>query len=75
MAQPQKVEMMPPKDTTKEAACPEKTTSGVKNQSMKTLRTKANVFDPTMQGRRSFTFEYEGSYRNPRFYEAKWYIP
>ena len=24
-----------------------------------------------MQGRRSFTFEHEGSYRNPRFYEAK----
>ena len=24
-----------------------------------------------MQGRRSFTFEYEGTYRNPRFYEAK----
>ena len=71
MAQPQKVEMMPPKDMTKEATHPEKTTSGVKNQSMKTLRTKANVFDPTMQGRRSFTFEYEGSYRNPRFYDAK----
>ena len=24
-----------------------------------------------MQGRRSFTFEYKGTYRNPRFYEAK----
>ena len=24
-----------------------------------------------MQGRRSFTFDYEGTYRNPRFYEAK----
>ena len=71
MAQPQKVEMMPPKDMTKEATHPEKTTSGVKNQSMKTLQIKANVFDPTMQGSRSFTFEYEGSYRNPRFYEAK----
>ena len=35
------------------------------------LRTKANVFDATMQGRRSFTFEYEGTYRNPRFYDAK----
>ena len=35
MAQPQKAEMMPPKDVTKEAAHPEKTTSGVKNQSMK----------------------------------------
>ena len=45
--------------------------SGVKNESKKVLRTKANVFDPTIQGRRSFTFEYEGTYRNPRFYEAK----
>ena len=45
--------------------------SGVKNESKKVLRTKANVFDPTMQGQRSFTFEYEGRYRNPRFYEAK----
>ena len=24
-----------------------------------------------MQGRRSFTFEYEGTFHNPRFYEAK----
>ena len=44
---------------------------GSKNGSKKVLRTKANVFDPTMQGRRSFTFEYEGTCRNPRFYEAK----
>ena len=71
MAQPQKVEMMPPKDMTKEAARPEKTMSGVKNESTKVLRTKANVFDATVQGRRSFTFEYEGTYRNPRFYRAK----
>ena len=71
MAQLQKVEMLPPKDVTKESTRPEKTMSGVKNESKKVLRTKANVFDPTMQGRRSFTFEYEGTYRNPRFYEAK----
>ena len=71
MAQPQKVEMLPPKDMTKEAARPEKTMSGMKNKSTKVLRTKANVFDATMQGRRSFTFEYEGTYRNPRFYMAK----
>ena len=45
--------------------------SRVKNESKKVLRTKANMFDPTMQGRRSFTFEYEGTYRNPRFYEGK----
>ena len=29
------------------------------------------MFDPIMQRRRSVTFEYEGTYRNPRFYEAK----
>ena len=50
MAQPQKVEMLPPKDITKESTRPEKATSGVKNESKKVLRTKANVFDPTMQG-------------------------
>ena len=63
--------MLPPKDMTKEAARPEKTMFGVKNESTKVLRIKANVFDATMQGRRSFTFEYEGTYRNPRFYMAK----
>ena len=56
MAQPQKVEMLPPKDITKESTRPEKATLGVKNENKKVLRTKANVFDPTMQGRRSFTF-------------------
>ena len=71
MAQPQKVEMLPPKDITKDASRPEKATSGVKNESTKILRMKANIFNPTMQGRQSFTFEYEGTYRNPRFYEAK----
>ena len=71
MAQPTKIEMIPPKDVTKEATRHEKTTSGVKNESIVILRTKANVFDATMQGRRSFTFDYEGTYRNPRFYEAK----
>ena len=50
MAQPQKVEMLPPKDVTKESTRPEKATSGVKNENKKVLRTKANVFDPTMQG-------------------------
>ena len=50
MAQPQKVEMLPPKDITKESTRPEKATSGVKNESIKVLRTKANMFDPTMQG-------------------------
>ena len=70
MAQPTKIEMIPPKDVTKEATRPEKTTSGVKNESIVILRTKANMFDATMQGRRSFTFDYEGTYRNPRFYES-----
>ena len=32
MAQPQKVEMLPPKDITKESTQPEKATSGVKNE-------------------------------------------
>ena len=71
MAQPQKVEMLPPKDMTKEAARPEQTMCGVKNESTKVLRTKANIFDATMQGRRSFTFEYEGTYKKTRFYMAK----
>ena len=35
MAQPQKVEMLPPKDTTKESTRPEKAMSGVKNESKK----------------------------------------
>ena len=50
MAQPQKVEMLPPKDITKESTQLEKATSGVKNESKKVLRTKANMFDHTMQG-------------------------
>ena len=46
MAQPQKVEMLPPKDVTKEASRLEKATFGVKNESTKILRTKANIFQP-----------------------------
>ena len=65
MAQPQQIELLPPKDMMKESTKPERTTSEVKNESTKVLRTKANVFDTTMQGRRSFTFEYEGTYKNP----------
>ena len=71
MAQPQQIELLPPKDMMKESTKPEHTTSGVKNESTKVLRTKANVFNTTMQGRRSFTFEYEGTYKNPQFYKAK----
>ena len=48
MAQPTKIEMIPPKDVIKEATRPDKTTSGVKNESIVILRTKANVFDATM---------------------------
>ena len=71
MAQPSKVEMFPPKDMTRESTKPERTMSGVKSESTMVLRCKANVFDITMQGRRSFTFEHEGTYHNPRFYVAK----
>ena len=71
MAQPQQIELLPPKDMTKESTKPERTTSGVKNESTKVLRTKANVFNTTMQGRRGCTFEYEGTYKNPQFYKAK----
>ena len=71
MAQPSKVEMLPPKDMTRESTKPERTMSSVKSESTKVLQYKANVFDITMQGRRSFTFKYEGTYHNPRFYAAK----
>ena len=63
--------MLPPKDMTRESTKPERTMSGVKSESTKVLRCKANMFDITMQGRRSFTFKYEGTYHNPRFYAAK----
>ena len=55
----------------REATKPEQTTSGAKLESTRTLRTKTNITDVSMQGRRSFTFEYEGTFHNPRFYEAK----
>ena len=71
MAQPSKIEMIPPKDMTIKGTIPERTASGVRSESTKTLRCKANVFDVTMQGRRSFTFEYEGTYQNPCFYDAE----
>ena len=54
-----------------EATKLEQTTSGVKTEPVKTLRTKVNITDIAMQGRRSFTFEYEGTFHNPRFYDAK----
>ena len=71
MAQPSTIEMLPPKDMTNKSMRPEQTTSGVKSESVRVLRTKVNITDLTMQGRRSFTFEYEGTTQNPRFYKAK----
>ena len=71
MAQPKTIEILPPNDMTREATKCEQTTSGVKLESTRTLRTKTNITDVSMQGRRSFTFEYEGTFHNPRFYEAK----
>ena len=70
MAQPSSIELLPPKDMSKEATKPEQTNLGVKLETTRTLRTKTNITDVAMQGRRSFTFEYEASYHNPRFYEA-----
>ena len=71
MAQPASMELLPPNDMTKESSKPEQTTCGVKLQTNRTLRTKTNMTDVAMQGRRTITFEYEGTYHNPRFYEAK----
>ena len=63
--------MMPPKDLTKVATRPEKTTSGVKCEVFGTLRTQTNIADVSMQSRKSISFECEPSYHNPRFYNAK----
>ena len=71
MAQPKTIELLPPNDMTREATKPKQTTSGVKLESTRTLRTKTKITDVSMQGRRSFTFEYEGTFHNPRFYAAK----
>ena len=45
MAQPSTIELLLLKDMTKESTRPEKTTSGVKAEFVKTLQCKANVFD------------------------------
>ena len=58
-------------DAKKQASKLEKTASGVKLESMKVLQSKSNIFDISMQGRCSFTFEYDGSFHNPCFYDAK----
>ena len=71
MAQPKTIELPPLNDMTREATKPKQTTLGVKLESTRTLRTKTNITDVSVQGRRSFTFEYEGTFHNPRFYAAK----
>ena len=65
------IELLPLSDMMREATKPEQTSSGVKLESTRTLRTKTNIIDVSMQGRRSFTFEYEGAFHNPRFHAAK----
>ena len=70
MTQPSSIELLPPIDMSKEATIPEQTTSGVKLETTRTLCTKTNITDITIQGRRSFTFEYKASFHNPQFYEA-----
>ena len=69
------IELLPPNDMMREATKPKQTTSGVKLESTGTLRTKTNITDVSMQGRRSFTFKYEGTFHNPRLYEAKVKFP
>ena len=54
MAQPSKVEMLPPKDMTRESTKPERTTSGVTSESTKVLRCKANMFDITRKKKLHF---------------------
>ena len=66
MAQPTSIELLPPKDMSNEATKMEQTMSGVKTETVKTLRTKVNITDIAKQGRRSFIFEYEGTFHNPR---------
>ena len=62
--------MVPPADESRKSTQPEKIPFGVKTESKKVLEPKSNIFDINMQGRRSFTFECEGSFHNPQFYEA-----
>ena len=71
MTQPSTIKLLLPKDLSNEATKPKQTTSRVKTESTKILRTKVNVTDIAMQGRRSCTFEYEGTFHNHRFYNAK----
>ena len=65
LAQPTKINMVPPADESRKSTQPEKIPFGVKTESKKVLEPKSNIFDINMQGRRSFTFECEGSFHNP----------
>ena len=71
MAQPKQTELLPPADMTKEAGRPEQTTSGVRAEWTKILKTKTNMFDLAMQGRIIINFEFDSTYQNPRWYDAK----
>ena len=71
MAQPKQIELLPMADMTKEAGRPEQTTSGGRAKWTKILKTKTNVFDLAMQGRRIINFEFDGTYQNPRWYDSK----
>ena len=62
--------MVPPDDQTRPSTRPEKISTGVRMESKKVLQPKSNIYDINMQGRRSFTFEYDGSYHHPRFNKA-----
>ena len=48
IVQPKQIELLPPADMTKEAGRPEQTTSGVRDEWTKILKTKTNVFDLAM---------------------------
>ena len=48
----------------KEAGRQEQTTSGVRAEWRKIVRTKTNVIDLAMQGRKIINFEFDGTYQN-----------
>ena len=70
LAQPTTVKMIPPGDETRPSTQPEKISTGVKTETKKVLHPTSNVYDVNMQSRRSFTFEYDGSFHHPRFNKA-----
>ena len=74
MAQPQKIEMLPPKDMTKEATRPEKTTSGVKNQSMKHSEQKPMYLMQRCKAEEASHLNMKAHTETPDFMMQKWYI-